>query len=149
MVDQTVEDAKAELAQLVNEARTANKNPIMSLSEISSKPGVQACRPRLIMLTQDDCDPCEMMRGELAVMLGSGAIEEVAVESEEGQRIVEKNSFIATPTIALLDCDEMSVQEIFKEADATPLDSFLEQYDALPEGDFADPASTEELTTEE
>ena len=63
------------------------------------------CNPRLVLLTQDGCVPCEEATSEYAADIEAGVIEEINYSSPEGTEIVEKNEIEAAPVLILLDCN--------------------------------------------
>ena len=62
------------------------------------------CRPKLVLLTQENCIPCQEQKDQFKTDLDSGIIHEVGVTSEEGISIIKKNGIEFIPSLLLLDC---------------------------------------------
>ena len=64
----------------------------------------EGCNPKLVLLTQDSCVPCEEAATEFGSDIATGIIEEINCDSPEGMEIVEKNELDGVPVLVLLDC---------------------------------------------
>lgn len=62
------------------------------------------CRPKLVLLTQENCIPCRQEKARHAVDIKSGVIQEVDFNSAEGITIAEKNELRSIPALLFLDC---------------------------------------------
>ena len=62
------------------------------------------CNPRLVLLSQDGCIPCEEEAALHLSDIAAGLIEEIDCASPEGVAIVEQNNIEAIPSLLLLDC---------------------------------------------
>jgi len=63
------------------------------------------CHPRLVLLTQEDCTPCETEKENHKEALKEGVIQELSIETEEGLAVAIKNEIDYFPALVLLDCD--------------------------------------------
>ncbi len=113
--EEAVATAKMKMHEMLDAAREQNKDPMQTLLAIGKSKVFAACKPRIVlMINSGDCEACEPVQQDLSTLINRGIIDEVEIASDEGQRIMEKNEDIKlTPTLCLLDCDEISVQEIF------------------------------------
>lgn len=62
------------------------------------------CPPKLVLLTQEDCTPCEKQRQVHKQDILDGLIQEVSVSTSKGQDIARKNELLFLPALVLLDC---------------------------------------------
>jgi len=62
------------------------------------------CRPRLVLLTQDNCIPCRDERAFRRTDIDSGIIQEINIKSTEGLAITKKNDIVQIPALLFLDC---------------------------------------------
>ena len=62
------------------------------------------CRPRLILLVQDNCDPCKEAQAKFAKDIDDGIISKVHIDSKEGISIIKNNGIDNVPTLLALDC---------------------------------------------
>jgi hypothetical protein len=77
--------------------------------------GLQACKPRLVLFTQDDCVPCAEDREKYAVLLANGQVTEIDANSPEGKAIMDQNNLEQLPSLVLLDCENKLIGELFDE----------------------------------
>jgi len=66
--------------------------------------GSDVCAPRLVLLTMENCEPCEGEEELLKDDIAKGIIKEVLLSSSEGLEISKKNDIEAVPAVLLLDC---------------------------------------------
>ena len=71
------------------------------------------CLPRLTLLTQEDCVPCDDTRLSLRPLIDAGKIDEVDIATNEGLKLMADNDLLYTPTLALLDCNGNLMRELF------------------------------------
>ena len=64
------------------------------------------CRPKLVLLTQEHCVPCQEEKALRAPDIESGVIQEVSINSTRGLAIIEKNGIDIIPALLLLDCKD-------------------------------------------
>lgn len=67
--------------------------------------GSDVCRPKLVLLVEDNCVPCE---GEVALHkedIAMGIIQKIPFDSPEGMAIAKKNDITLFPSLLLLDCN--------------------------------------------
>ena len=76
---------------------------------------LEACKPRLVLFTQDDCIPCEVDREKYAVLLSNGQVTEIDANSPEGKAIMDQNNLEQLPSLVLLDCENKLIGELFDE----------------------------------
>ena len=63
-----------------------------------------SCKPRLVLLTQEDCDVCASEKALRQKDIDAGLIHEINVMSKEGKEIVEKNDLDGVPAMLVVDC---------------------------------------------
>lgn len=78
---------------------------------IKNWPEQNACKPSIVLLTQEDCDPCDEEHARLAEDIEAGIIEVVDFTSERGQDIAKRNNIEAVPAVLILDCQDMLIQD--------------------------------------
>ena len=74
---------------------------------------LEACKPRLVLFTQDDCVSCEEDRQKYAALLTAGQVIEIDANTPEGKAIMDHNNLEATPSLVLLDCENKLIGELF------------------------------------
>jgi glutaredoxin len=68
------------------------------------------CKPKLVLLTQENCPYCEQTKEHRKADLESGAIRQVDVLSTEGREIIKINELGSVPAILLLDCTNRLIE---------------------------------------
>lgn len=63
------------------------------------------CRPKLVLLTQKYCIPCQEEKALHNADIASGVIQEVSIDSPEGLEIIAKNGIDNIPSLLFLDCN--------------------------------------------
>ena len=86
---------------------------------------LEACKPRLVLFTQDDCVSCEEDRQKYAALLKTGQVIEIDANTPEGKAIMDHNNLDATPSLVLLDCENKLIGELF-DSRTTPGDDISE-----------------------
>ena len=81
-----------------------NKDALACLKEVVSK-AKGDCPPKLVLLTQESCTPCEEERELHKEDIAKGVIQELSVDTEEGFEVAAKNEIDFFPALVLLDCD--------------------------------------------
>ena len=81
-------------------------DPLACMTKVVSqyKNSNVACKPRFVLLTQDNCKPCEKVQKELSRDIANGTIEQVSYDSPEGMKIMKLNDVRSVPFLILLDC---------------------------------------------
>lgn len=79
-----------------------------TIKELSSQKDV--CSPQVVMLTRDDCPYCDEEKETRGDDLRAGIIQEVSVNSERGQKFLEKYAVELVPTILVVDCDDNVIE---------------------------------------
>ena len=74
---------------------------------------LEACKPRLVLFTRDNCSPCQEDREKYAILLANGQITEMNSNSPEAKAIMDQNNLEATPSLVLLDCENKLIGELF------------------------------------
>ena len=64
------------------------------------------CRPKLVLLVQDGCEPCKEESARHANDIARGIIQKINVQSPEGLAITKKNGIDLIPSLILLDCQD-------------------------------------------
>ena len=67
--------------------------------------GEGKCKPKLVLFTQEDCEPCEEEEALHKEALKEGVIQKLSVNTEEGMDIAIKNKIEFYPALVLLDCN--------------------------------------------
>ena len=62
------------------------------------------CPPKLVLLTQDNCAPCEEEEALHEEAIKEGIIQKVSVDTDEGMAIAVKNEIDIFPVLILTDC---------------------------------------------
>lgn len=75
------------------------------------------CKPRLVMLTDQDCPNCADMRTIHSGLLSTGIAKEVDATSNRGKRIGHLNRVDGVPALLLLDCKDELIGEIYSDAE--------------------------------
>lgn len=63
------------------------------------------CAPKLVLLTQVGCVPCEEESALRKDDIASGLIQELSVDTEEGLKVAATNDIEYFPALVLLDCN--------------------------------------------
>lgn len=64
------------------------------------------CRPKLVLLTQENCIPCSKEKATHKKAIDEGLIQVLDVSTPEGAAIVSKNKVEFLPSLLLLDCED-------------------------------------------
>ncbi len=64
------------------------------------------CKPKLVLLTQELCTPCEEEEAVHEAALKEGVIKKLSVDTEEGMAIAVKNDIDVFPMLVLMDCND-------------------------------------------
>ena len=78
---------------------------------IKNWPEDEACKPALVLLTQNGCLPCEEEHQIHAAAIEAGIMEVVDIHSPRGLEIAKKNNVLGTPAILVLDCTNFAIGE--------------------------------------
>jgi len=82
-----------------------NKTALACLKKVIAEfPDKGACKPKLVLLVDDICAPCEE---EIAIHkndIEKGIIQKITFSSPEGKAIAKKNDIRIAPSLILLDC---------------------------------------------
>ena len=82
-----------------------NKEALDCLKKVVKQyAGVDTCRPKLVLLTQEGCIPCEE---EIALHkddIAMGIVEKIDIDSPRGKAIAQDNDIYSIPSLLLLDC---------------------------------------------
>lgn len=70
------------------------------------------CKPKFVLLTQKNCEPCERAKEEFADDIASGIIEKVPFDSTEGMEIIKNNGIEDVPSLLLLDCKNKIIMPV-------------------------------------
>ncbi len=81
-----------------------DKAALACLKEIVGK-AEGACRPKLVLLTQESCTPCQEERALHKEDIAKGIVEELSVDTQEGFEVAVKNEIEFFPALVLLDCE--------------------------------------------
>lgn len=71
---------------------------------VSEYSNSNVCRPKLVLLTAEWCDPCKGEEALHADDIAKGIIQEITFDSPEGLEIAKKNDIAHIPSLVLLDC---------------------------------------------
>ena len=75
-------------------------------SVVAQYSGSDVCRPKLVLLVQDNCIPCKEETALHADDIANGIVQKVLFTSPEGMAIAKKNNIQAVPSLILLDCQD-------------------------------------------
>lgn len=81
-----------------------NKKALACMKELVGKAEGDCC-PKLVLLTQESCTPCEEERELHKEDIKKGIVQEVSVDTQEGFDIAALNEIEYFPTLVLLDCN--------------------------------------------
>ena len=70
---------------------------------------VPSCRPKLILLTQERCVPCNEEKATHKKAIDEGLIQVLDIDTPEGRVIATKNEVELLPALLLLDCQDMVI----------------------------------------
>lgn len=110
----TVVKTQAEYDQRIQEAFLVEDND-QAFDQIketirSGRNSGLVCEARIVMLTKPGCMPCaeekELKKDDLA----SGIIQEIDINSPEGQLLAALNGIEATPAVLVLDCENRVIE---------------------------------------
>lgn len=102
------------IAQMVQDCMDDPDALSCALETIESIPDdLAALRPRLVLLTQDGCEPCQAGRTKYEELIAQGKVKEMDANTPEAQAIMAKNNLEGTPSLVLLDCHDNLIGEFF------------------------------------
>lgn len=78
---------------------------------IQEWPSEDTCKPSLVLLVQEGCDPCDEEQSQHAEAIEAGIVQVVDFNSPRGIEIAEKNGIEAVPAVLVLDCYDMAIEE--------------------------------------
>ena len=70
------------------------------------------CRPKLVLLVQDQCIPCKEETALHADDIAKGIIRRININSPEGLAIARKNNIDSIPSLILLDCQDNLIMPV-------------------------------------
>jgi len=115
-------EAETRMASLMANCIEADNALECLVNDLNAIPDITGlCKPRLVLLTSPDCQPCDNARNEYFAELGAGEIKEIDITSTEGQLIASNNSLRATPSLLLLDCENKLLGELFHDDEVQPV----------------------------
>ena len=84
-----------------------NKSALDCLKRVVAQySGSDICRPKLVLLAQDNCIPCREETTLHAEDIAKGIIQKISYDSPEGLAIAKKNDISLIPSLVLLDCHD-------------------------------------------
>lgn len=69
------------------------------------------CRPQLVLLTQENCNPCDEERAIRKDAISRGIIQEVDINCPRGRQISKNTEVNWTPALLPLDCEDNLIEE--------------------------------------
>ena len=82
-----------------------NKTALACLKKVISEfPDNGGCKPKLVLLVSNDCDPCDEETALHKADIEKGIIQKITFNSPEGRAIAQKNNISTVPSLILLDC---------------------------------------------
>ena len=87
-----------------------NEQAFSCVKQIVKESDGEACRPKLVLLTQVGCPHCEKERELRADDLKAGIISEINVLTDEGKEIIRINELDSVPALLLLDCHNKLIE---------------------------------------
>lgn len=83
-----------------------NKSALDCLKRVVAQySGSDVCRPKLVLLVQENCVPCKEELALHAEDIANGIIQKIQADSPEGLVIAERNDITLIPSLILLDCN--------------------------------------------
>lgn len=91
----------------------------------SLPPELAEFKPRLVLLTQEGCEPCQASQDKYQGLIQQGKVTEMDANTPEALAIMAKNNLDGTPSLVLLDCYDNLVGEFFdsNEVEGEEIDS--------------------------
>jgi len=77
------------------------------IKQTRNEPG---CRPRMILLVQENCAGCAEEKARYKADIESGLVEMVDVYSPEGLEIANRNGVESVPALLVLDCKNIAIE---------------------------------------
>lgn len=74
------------------------------------KTSTEPCKPKIVLLTMEDCSGCEEELALHKADIESGLIKHVKFNSPEGQAIAKINEIEWLPSVLLLDCNNKMIE---------------------------------------
>ena len=74
--------------------------------------GSDVCRPKLVLLVQDGCVPCQEETILHAEDIAKGIVEKIPFDSPQGAAIIKKNDIKNIPSLLLLDCNDNIIEPV-------------------------------------
>lgn len=71
--------------------------------------GGKGCQPRLVLLSNENCDPCSEEMAHHKKDIDAGLIHVIPFTSPEGVEIAKKNNIDYVPSVLLLDCHNLAM----------------------------------------
>ncbi len=95
---------------LVIEDRGTAFSCIKKVVEKYSK--TEVCRPKLVLLVQDECSPCKEQTALHKGAIDKGIIQKINVATSQGKDIIKKNGIEGVPSLILLDCNDKIIDPV-------------------------------------
>jgi hypothetical protein len=113
-----VEDLMSEMVMECQELDEddPNNNPVSCVIDtIKNLPDeVADARPRFIILTQEDCEPCAEVVPQFQRLIDDGLVDQIDTDTDEGQQVMEQTGLKFTPALAVLHADGDLMFELFR-----------------------------------
>lgn len=74
--------------------------------------GSDVCRPKLVLLVQPGCVPCQEEITLHAEDIAKGIVKKIPFDSPEGAAIIKENDIENIPSLLLLDCNNKIIEPV-------------------------------------
>lgn len=68
------------------------------------------CRPRIVLLVQENCGGCMEEKARYKKDIDSGIVTPVDINTQEGLEIAQHNEIEAVPALLILDCQNNAIE---------------------------------------
>ena len=70
----------------------------------------ETCKPRIVLLVQENCGGCAEEKAKYKNDIDSGVIQLVDIYSDDGRDIAKRNNIEAVPAVLILDCKNTLIE---------------------------------------
>ena len=86
-----------------------NNKALVCLKEVVST-AKGACRPKLVLLTQEGCLPCKKEKTRHRTALADGTIVNMSIDTPAGIKVALDNEIRHVPALVLVDCNNKVIE---------------------------------------
>jgi len=88
-----------------------NEAALDCLKQVAKKSNGEECRPRLVLLVQENCGGCEEEKARFKKDIEDGTVVKIDINTPEGREIANRNKIEAVPAVLLLDCKNVLIDD--------------------------------------